>query len=171
MCLEKLMLKSGKHEVVESLSNAPYASSTISHFYLICAFHNLLWRNGITQKTSLLIFAGTDRSSAGWPILVLWVNHCILYQATGDRSSGHPHPHLSQRLQGRRLGSEAQKGSAYHPYIATTIIFLVIINLMPLMFKYSLRWPIVWVSVRCCALCVNIFFSRTTGPILTKFGM
>ena len=131
----KLMLKSGKNERVESLSNALYASSTISHFYLICFFPNLLLRNAITQKYALLIFAGIDRSPSGWPILVLWVNHRILYQATGDGSSGHPHPHLSQGLQGRRLGSEAQEGSAYHPYIATTIIFLVIINLVPLMFQ------------------------------------
>ena len=30
---------------------------------------------------------------------------------------------------------------------------------------------LLWVSVRCQAPCVNIFFQRTTWPILTKFGM
>ena len=30
---------------------------------------------------------------------------------------------------------------------------------------------LLWVGVRRRALCVNIFFSRTTRPILTKFGM
>ena len=32
-----------------------------------------------------------------------------------------------------------------------------------------LLWP--WVGVRRCPSCVHIFFSRATGPILTKFGM
>ena len=30
---------------------------------------------------------------------------------------------------------------------------------------------LLWVGVRRRSSCVNIFFSRTTGPILTKFGM
>ena len=30
---------------------------------------------------------------------------------------------------------------------------------------------LLWVSVGCSASFINIFFSRTTGPILTKFGM
>ena len=31
----------------------------------------------------------------------------------------------------------------------------------------SLRWPIAVLGVRCRASCVHIFFSRTTGPILS----
>ena len=30
---------------------------------------------------------------------------------------------------------------------------------------------LLWVGVRRCLSCVNIFFSRTTGPILTKLGV
>ena len=30
---------------------------------------------------------------------------------------------------------------------------------------------LLWIGVRRRPSCVNIFFSRTTGPILTKFGM
>ena len=36
----------------------------------------------------------------------------------------------------------------------------------------SLRWPsAIWIGVRHRASSFNIFFSRTTGPTLTKFGI
>ena len=35
----------------------------------------------------------------------------------------------------------------------------------------SLGWPIAMVGVRRRPSCVNIFISRTTAPILTKYGM